>query len=271
MSPERPENGSPGQLLKLPRQRGTRGVHMMIWKGSFTGWFVGFVLPSKRLLSCLGCSSRPITKYYLFSSPHTISLHLSPSPSKLGRQSCRVACLLIYISGRHHYLFLTYVSPERRTITTMKKPPWSLRSGKFRQFYSLNLVIIFIFRWWILNLDGSCLHWYRCSLLRSRKYFFRLRLRGVLHLNYGSGYGTSSYTNILPPLDFFFPPKFYYLRYILKITFLDYNTGTFLRGFMQNIQPWLFASVVESKIFLSASALRSCKAGSGYRYGSGSG
>jgi len=31
----------------------------------------------------------------IFSSPNTISLHLCPTPSKLGRQSCRVACLLV--------------------------------------------------------------------------------------------------------------------------------------------------------------------------------
>ncbi len=34
-----------------------------------------------------------------FSSPCTISIHLSPSPSKLGRQSCWVACLLVGVSG----------------------------------------------------------------------------------------------------------------------------------------------------------------------------
>ncbi len=33
------------------------------------------------------------------SLPYTISLHLSSSPSKPGRQSCRVACLLICVSG----------------------------------------------------------------------------------------------------------------------------------------------------------------------------
>ncbi len=33
-----------------------------------------------------------------FSSPYTISIHLSPSPSKLSRQSCRVTCLLICVS-----------------------------------------------------------------------------------------------------------------------------------------------------------------------------
>jgi hypothetical protein len=32
-------------------------------------------------------------------SPYTISIHLTPSASKLRRQSCRVACLLIFVSG----------------------------------------------------------------------------------------------------------------------------------------------------------------------------
>ncbi len=41
---------------------------------------------------CLGCSSRPSTKL-VFSSMYTISIPLSPSPSKLGRQPCWVACL----------------------------------------------------------------------------------------------------------------------------------------------------------------------------------
>jgi hypothetical protein len=36
----------------------------------------------------------------------------------------------------------------------------------------------------MVDLDGSCLHWYRCSLLRSRKYFFRLRFRGAVNQNY---------------------------------------------------------------------------------------
>jgi hypothetical protein len=34
----------------------------------------------------------------IFSSLITFSLHLSPSPSQLGRQSCRVACLIICVS-----------------------------------------------------------------------------------------------------------------------------------------------------------------------------
>ncbi len=50
-----------------------------------------------RDLFCLGCSSRPRTKCF-FSSPYTVSLNLYPSSSKLGRQSCWVACLLISVS-----------------------------------------------------------------------------------------------------------------------------------------------------------------------------
>jgi hypothetical protein len=44
----------------------------------------------KRLLSCLGCSGQPSTK---FSSPYNISIYVSLSPSNLGRQSCWAACL----------------------------------------------------------------------------------------------------------------------------------------------------------------------------------
>ncbi len=40
-----------------------------------------------------------------FSSPYTVSVPLSQSPSKLGRQPCWVACLLVCISG-HSTLFI---------------------------------------------------------------------------------------------------------------------------------------------------------------------
>ncbi len=49
----------------------------------------------------------------IFSSPYTISMPLSLSPSKLGRQLCWVACLLVSVSGadrakyfRVYYFFL---------------------------------------------------------------------------------------------------------------------------------------------------------------------
>ncbi len=53
------------------------------WKGSVPGCSLGLSCQYKRLLSFLGCSIRPSSKY-IFSSPYTISLHLFPWPGKLG-------------------------------------------------------------------------------------------------------------------------------------------------------------------------------------------
>jgi hypothetical protein len=64
-------------------------------------WLVGFLgllCQYKRILSSLGCSGQPSTKYF-FLTRHIVLLHLSPSPSKRGRQSCRVGSLLISVSG----------------------------------------------------------------------------------------------------------------------------------------------------------------------------
>ncbi len=56
----------------------------------------------KTFLFCLGCSSPP-------STPCTISMPLSPSPSKLCRQPCWVICLLVCVSeyALLYTLFLT--------------------------------------------------------------------------------------------------------------------------------------------------------------------
>ncbi len=51
---------------------------------------------TRDFLSCVGCSSRPSTKYFFITIHYFTSL--SPSPSKLGRQSCWVAGLLICVS-----------------------------------------------------------------------------------------------------------------------------------------------------------------------------
>jgi hypothetical protein len=61
------------------------------------GWFIGLVVQAQEIFvpSWLP-SSRSST---FFSSLATFSLDLSPSPSKLGRQSCCVTCLLISVSG----------------------------------------------------------------------------------------------------------------------------------------------------------------------------
>jgi hypothetical protein len=77
--PDRPE-----------RQMGTQGVHRK--RGSSLVGSLVLLYRNKIFLSWLGCSSKPNTKYFFLTAQ--ISLYLSPSPSKLGRQSCRVACLI---------------------------------------------------------------------------------------------------------------------------------------------------------------------------------
>ncbi len=75
------------------------GVGIESRENTVVGGFIGLVVQVQRFLSFLGCSSRPSTKHF-FSSPYTISHHLSESPSKLGRQSCRFAFILICVSTR---------------------------------------------------------------------------------------------------------------------------------------------------------------------------
>ncbi len=53
------------------------------------------------LVGSMGSSALVGPEQIIFVSPYTISIHLTPSPSKLGRQSCRVAGLLICVSGLH--------------------------------------------------------------------------------------------------------------------------------------------------------------------------
>ncbi len=57
---------------------GTQRVQMKGLVGLF-----GLSCRYKSFLSCLSCSSHPQYKIF-FSSPYTISIHSSPSPSKLG-------------------------------------------------------------------------------------------------------------------------------------------------------------------------------------------
>ncbi len=51
----------------------------------------------KRLFSALASLAGPVQD--IFSSLYTISIPLSPSLSKLGRQPCWVSCLLVCVSG----------------------------------------------------------------------------------------------------------------------------------------------------------------------------
>jgi hypothetical protein len=50
----------------------------------------------KGFLSCIGCSSRA-SKYIFFLTVHYFHSFV-PSPSRLGRQSCQVACSLMCFS-----------------------------------------------------------------------------------------------------------------------------------------------------------------------------
>jgi hypothetical protein len=86
---EKLERDGPCRLLKL-RQKGTQRVHMIGLLGSSCRY--------KRVLSCLGCFTGvgPVQNIF-FLIVH--SLQLPPLPNKLGGQSCRVACLLICVSG----------------------------------------------------------------------------------------------------------------------------------------------------------------------------
>ncbi len=67
---------------------GTQRVHLV----GLLGWLW-------RARDCSGPTSLVGLVQNIFSSPYTFSISLSPSPSKLGRQPCWVACLLVCVSG----------------------------------------------------------------------------------------------------------------------------------------------------------------------------
>jgi hypothetical protein len=54
---------------------------------------------SSRDFFCLSCSSRPNTKYFFLTVHYSISIPLSPSPSRPGRQPCWVSCLFVCVFG----------------------------------------------------------------------------------------------------------------------------------------------------------------------------
>ncbi len=64
---------------------------------SFLGWFVRLIVLVQNIFFLPWLLYSAQYKIF-FSSPYTISVPLSPSPSKLGRQSCWVARLLVCVS-----------------------------------------------------------------------------------------------------------------------------------------------------------------------------
>jgi hypothetical protein len=81
------------------RNYGIMGLMEYLHMNGVLPWY-GFLGSSCRYERfCPGLAALVDPVQIFCSSLHTFSLHLSLSPSKLGRQSCHVACLLIYVSG----------------------------------------------------------------------------------------------------------------------------------------------------------------------------
>ncbi len=91
----RAKDGCPCRLLKL-RQTRTQIVQMK----EFLPWLVrwAFNANTRYFLPAFAALNGAVQN--VFSSPYSISIHLFLSPSMLGRQSCRVACLLVFVSDR---------------------------------------------------------------------------------------------------------------------------------------------------------------------------
>jgi hypothetical protein len=91
---ERLERGGPCWLLKL-MWRGTQRVQLI----RVIPWLVlwGGRPGTRGFCSALAALVGPVQN--IVSSPYTILIPLSPLPSKLDRQPCRVACLLVCVSG----------------------------------------------------------------------------------------------------------------------------------------------------------------------------
>ncbi len=92
VQPERLERGGP--LLKL-RWMGTQRVQIE----RILPWFIRYACRAGTRDFCSALVALVVPVQSIFSSPYAISIHLSPSPSKLGRQPCWVACLLVCVSG----------------------------------------------------------------------------------------------------------------------------------------------------------------------------
>ncbi len=135
------------------------GVSEYKWKGSFLGWLL--VSPIQNM----------------FSSLYTISVPLSPSPSKLGRRPCLVARLLVCVSGyiqlvlscdvirRDIHIISLFILPENFTLwnvpyeniatentllkifrhKTFKYSPWRWKRMKFKLVNCIITVIRIFF------------------------------------------------------------------------------------------------------------------------------
>ncbi len=100
--PERLDRGGPCWLLKL-RCMGTRRVQMKV----VHPWLVRWSCPAGTRDFCPALAALVGQVQNIFSSPYTISMPLFVSPSKLCRQPCWVAFLIVCVSGADR---LKYIS-----------------------------------------------------------------------------------------------------------------------------------------------------------------
>ncbi len=100
---------------------GKWGLKEYIWTGSLLGWFAGLVMPVQEIFVLPWLLQSAQYKIFL-SSPYTISIHLFPSPSKLGRRPCWVAFLLVCVFSTLNpfylgiFLFIIYAVPLRQSV-----------------------------------------------------------------------------------------------------------------------------------------------------------
>jgi hypothetical protein len=130
-----------------------------IWKGSFFGWFVGFCCAGTRdFCPAFAFLDGPVQNIFLLTGHYSISLDIYPLPSKLGRQSCRIAYLLISVSTANEgtvripnkCLVPNYVFPEMKRLfpelNYIVLPPSSYTHIPVRDFYISRISLLFCCR-----------------------------------------------------------------------------------------------------------------------------
>jgi hypothetical protein len=105
-------------------------------------WLVRWACHAGTRDFCLALAALVGPVQIFFPSPYIISIHLTPSPSKLSRQSCGVACLLMYVSGLVVCLhrsnnFLTLGS---KTLRKTKQRDYIFYPSSLFQFFVISAV-----------------------------------------------------------------------------------------------------------------------------------
>ncbi len=118
--PERPEKGGgPCWLLKLGWMETQRGQ----MKGDLS-WLVHWACRASTSIRdfyfALAALVGPVQN--IFPSPYIISIPLSPSPSKLGRQPCWVACLIVGVSDGDKGIEIVCGEEKKLVLGRLERP-----------------------------------------------------------------------------------------------------------------------------------------------------